>query len=99
MTVKYIAFDGKEFDNEQDCKDYEKENGRKIRTEIGNARYALKRLDDFCDFWSFNLHYECEQCPLSKLCDKVCEYDFEDYFNKENPLGNVNYDGTIIEED
>lgn len=99
MTVKYIAFDGKEFSNEEACRDYEREKGRKIRPEIGNARYALRRLDDFCDYWSFNLHYECEQCPLSKLCDEANEDKFESYFNKENPLGNVNYDGTIIEED
>lgn len=99
MTVKYIAFDGTEFYNEEACKDYEKVNSVKIRTEIGNARYALKRLDDFCDFWSFHLQYKCEKCPLSKLCDKVAEDDFERYFNKENPFGNIDVDGTIIEED
>lgn len=99
MTIKYIAFDETEFDNEQECKEYERKNSSEIRAQIGNARYALKRLDDFCDFWSFNLHCECEKCPLSNLCDKVNEYDFEDYFNKENPFGNVDYEGDVIEED
>lgn len=99
MTVKYIAFDGKEFDNEERCRDYERENSIKIRVKIGDARYALKRLDDFCDFWSFELQYGCEKCPLSKLCDKVAENDFEEYFNKENPFGNIDYTGVVIEED
>lgn len=98
MTVKYIAFDGTEFDNEQKCKNYEKENSKKIRAEIGNARHALRRLDDFCDFWSDNLHYECANCPLTLLCENGRD-EFETYFNKKNPFGNINTDGSIIEED
>jgi len=98
MTVKYIAFDGKEFDNEQKCKDYEKENSKEIRAEIGNVRHALKRLDDFCEFWLFHLHYGCTECPLTHIC-YVKKDSFEKLFNKENPFGNVNVDGTLIEED
>ena len=99
MTVKYIAFDGKEFDNEKKCKEYEKVNSVKIRAEIGNARYALKRLDDFCDFW-LNLSFgSCGNCPITKICAHIKVCSFEDSLNKENPFGNIDYDGTIIEED
>lgn len=98
MTVKYIAFDGQEFDNEKECKDYENKNSRRICAEIGNARHALRMLDDFCNYWSFNLKCGCENCPLTKLCDVMTD-DFEKYFNKENPFGNIDYTGTIIEED
>lgn len=99
MTVKFIAFDGTEFNNEKECTDYERESDVKICTEIGNARHALKRLDDFCDFWSSNLCYDCINCPLIKLCDGIHTEKFEDYFNKENPFGNIDYAGDVIEED
>lgn len=98
MTVKYIAFDGKEFDNEKECKNYEEENGRGIRIEIGNARFALRRLDEFCEFWSNKKHCGCGNCPLTHLCDGLTK-GFEEYFNKENPFGNIDEDGTLIEED
>lgn len=98
MTVKYIAFDGQEFDNEKRCKDYERENNAKVRTEIANARHALRRLDDFCKTWSEQFHYDCSRCPLIYLCVNISG-EFEKYFNKHNPFGNIDVDGTLIEED
>jgi len=100
MTVKYIAFDGTEFDDEKKCKDYEKENSREIRAEIGNARHALKRLDDFCDFWFCSVPGACcKNCPLTKLCEQINSDSFENLFNKENPFGNIGENGILIEEE
>jgi hypothetical protein len=96
MTVKYIAFDGKEFDNEEKCKEYERYVGEDIRLKIGNARNALRRLDEFCEFWSNNPLYNCSKCPLNNLCEDT---SFESYFYKGNPFGNVDVDGSLIEED
>lgn len=100
MTVKYIAFDGKEFDNEEKCKEYEKGNSKKIRAEIGNVRHALKTLDDFCDFWFGSVPgASCKNCPITNLCENVKAEFFENLFNKENPFGNIDYEGDVIEED
>lgn len=98
MTVKYIAFDGTEFYNEEECKEYERDVDIEVRVEIGKARYALKRLDDFCNFWSSDFKYDCTNCPLIHLCEGR-KKEFESYFNKENPFGNVDYEGDVIEED
>lgn len=98
MTVKYIAFDGKEFDNEEKCKEYERYIGKDMRIKIGGVRNALRNLDDFCEFWSSDRKYDCSKCPLTHLCEGL-QKGFESYFNKENPFGNVDVDGTLIEED
>ena len=102
MTVKYIAFDGTEFDDEKKCKDYEKKKrnyNKEACTEIKNARSALKKLDDFCHFWVATLSAHCGNCPLRDLCNG--DEDFIERFNEKNPFGNgnIDVDDSITEED
>lgn len=55
MTTKitYIAFDGTEFDNEKDCKNYEQLPPKEIIS-------AIKTLSTFCQKFP-----SCDICPLT----------------------------------
>lgn len=73
MKILYVAEDGKAFETEQECKQYETEH----LAFIERIESALKELKNFC----LN-HYEdnCDGCPFCEE-DGTCRYaDFPHYW-------------------
>ena len=72
MTTKYVAYDGKEFDNSADCQNYEKhslnanadEMFKAVKTLVANSAIANQNCAEcpFCDicFYLFNELPPCE---------------------------------------
>ena len=68
MTIKYIAKDGREFNTENECLDYEM-----LIVNSYNIKRTLRKIKEFCDKIP---EYECDRktCPFAGICGKIVHY-------------------------
>lgn len=77
MTTKYVAYDGKEFNNPSDCKNYEKHS---LKANAEDMFRAIKKLVANSAVASQN----CMNCPFFKICSFLfqehppCEWNIEE---------------------
>ena len=83
MRTVYIADDGKEFDDEWECKDYE---WKLNHHHLNDVRFYDKdemRLRDIFSEDTYNPELGLAMCIIKKMCDNKGNYN--DVFNKWLP--------------
>lgn len=62
--VIYYAFDGKQFDTEHECREYEKN-----KKDLQKTYEAINTLKNFCN------RYNCSNCPFYNFNDGSCRFE------------------------
>lgn len=61
--VTYYAFDGKKFDTELECREYEKS-----KKDLQKEYRAINTLKNFCN------KHTCSNCPFYGISDGFCKF-------------------------
>ena len=62
--ITYYAFDGKKFDTEYECREYEKS-----KRDLQKAYKAINTLKNFCSRYA-----ACSSCPFYDFSDSFCKF-------------------------
>ena len=102
-VTKYIADDGKEFDDEDECLDYER--GIKIHKGYGFKAYDLQGKEIFpkdyvrdMDDFTYDVHYiRVDNVKGWEEFEELCNYEFDTYFY--DGLGSISQTGLYFKDD
>lgn len=62
----YKAFDGKVFENREDCEMYEENEKRNKEKQYKRLKELKQKFDEYCAVGG-----ECEECIIANYCDNV----------------------------
>lgn len=73
VTELFVAFDGQEFDNENDCLAYEKKLNANADRSIKLKSGKVINKDDVLEFFNIAVK-DCKTCPFKVECDKTYSF-------------------------